>query len=46
MNERGKPEAALKAYDYLLKHCADSPLAEFMREGRAHCRKQLAQPVG
>jgi len=46
MNERGKPEAALKAYDYLLKHCSDSPLAEFMREGRTHCRKQLAQPVG
>ena len=46
MNERGKPEAALKAYDYLLKHCSDSPLTEFMREGRAHCRRQLAQPVG
>jgi len=42
---RSNPDDAIKVYGYLLKHCADSPLAEFMHKGHQQCRKQLPQPV-
>jgi hypothetical protein len=46
VDQRNKPEAALKVYDYLLKHCGDSSHAEFVRESRDRCRKLVAPPVG
>jgi hypothetical protein len=46
LHVRSKPDHAIKVYEYLLKHCADSPLAEFMHRGLEQCRKRIPQPVG
>jgi hypothetical protein len=46
IGQRDRPDAALKVYDYLLKHCPESPLAGYAREGRARCQKRPTEPVG
>lgn len=39
---KGKPEAAIKVYQYLMQHCSTSPLVEFMSQGLEEAQRELA----
>jgi hypothetical protein len=43
LKESRKPADALRLYQYLLKHCPDSPLAEFMHQGEEEAKKMVEQ---
>lgn len=43
LHKRHKPDEALRLYGYLLEHCPDSPLEEFMRAGRDEAQQKLAR---
>jgi hypothetical protein len=40
LHKGGDPRHAATIYNFLLKHCADSPLAEHMREGLAEAQRR------
>jgi hypothetical protein len=42
LNERQHPAAALKVYRYLMEHCSDSPLRDYMTQGVAAAERSLA----
>ena len=42
LNERSHPAAAQKVYRYLLEHCSDSPLREYITQGLAAAECSLA----
>ena len=41
LDRKSNPVAAAKIYRFLDKHCADSPLAEYVREGLAETERRL-----
>jgi hypothetical protein len=41
LNGRGKPEAAVKVFRFMLRRCADSPLVEYMQRGLAEAEAKL-----
>lgn len=43
LHENGNPREALRLYNFLLEVCPASPLAEFMREGKAKAEKKIAE---
>ena len=43
LNERQHPAAALKVYRYLMEHCSDSPLREYMTQGVAASERSIAE---
>ena len=42
LHKKGSPSAAVKVYRYLVKHCSDSPLAEYMIRGLQDAERKLA----
>jgi hypothetical protein len=45
LEQRDNPAAAAKIYHFLARHCADSPLAEYIREGLAETEHRPAAPA-
>ena len=45
LRQEDKPKEADRIYGFLLQHCADSPLVDFMRDGNAEAERRLAVPT-